>query len=376
MKKIYEYQEITDEAFKAHIIATPNLHPYFKLEWDRLKAQNYCGILHFNAHDYYILPKISSCETQNLNTFIYMLIYAYDIKLSNEQIASCANHEYSILEVFVQLFATGLLSELKKGIYKEYETLQDNLTTLRGKYLLHENLKYNFTNNRIYCEYDELSANNSLNQFLLYAIKFLQKFVQNKKLLKQCEVILDEVEERAIDINRLTINFNRLNHRFELSYEVALLLLRQSIPLFAQDRHSFAFLFDMNALFEKFIARMIKELDNSTKIQNQKILNDLILKPDIQTSHLIIDTKYKKLDRVKQNDKLQAFAYGINYQKDVMLLYPKHLEEIDNDLVLGDGESRVGLKIALIDLDFKGSYQEYIREMKNRMEVLYGYNFN
>ncbi|MBN2823999.1 MAG: restriction endonuclease [Campylobacterales bacterium] len=368
MPKIYEYQELTDKELKAHIIATPSLHPYFKLEWDKLKAQNYCGILHFNAQDYYILPKIANSETQNLSTFIYMLIYAYDIKLSNEQIASCANHEYSILEVFVQLFATGLLGELKKGIYKEYKTLQENLTTLRGKYLLHENLKYNFTNNRIYCEYDELSANNSLNQFLLYAIKFLQKFVQNKKHLKQCEVILDEVEERAIDINRLTINFNRLNHRFKLSYELALLLLRHSIPLFAPHQKSFAFLFDMNALFEKFIARIIKELDNSTKIQNQDRFNDLLLKPDIITSKLIIDTKYKKLDRVKQNDKLQAFAYGINYQKDVMLLYPKHLEKVDNNLVLG--ESRVGLKIASIDLDFDGSYQEYIREMKNRMEKI------
>jgi len=295
MKKIYEYQEITDEDFKEHIIATPSLHRYFKFEWSRLKAQNYCGILHFNGQDYYILPKITHDETQNLSTFIYMLIYAYDIKLSNEDIASCANESHSIIEVFVQLFAKGLLEELKKGIYKEYEILQDNLSTLRGKYLVDENIKHNFTHHKIYCEYDEFSPNNTLNQFLLYAIKYLQRFVHDKKHLKQCEVILDEVEENTIDIKRLNIAFNRLNHRYKLSYELALLLLRQSIPLFSPHQKSFAFLFDMNRLFEAFIARLIKELDSSTKIQNQKILNDLTLKPDIITSKLIIDTKYKKL---------------------------------------------------------------------------------
>ncbi|KIM13165.1 MAG: restriction endonuclease [Sulfurovum sp. FS08-3] len=375
--KTHEHQEITDEILKEYIIATSSLHRYFKFEWGCLKARHYCGILHLNHANYYILPKIAYSETQNLNTFIYMLIYAYDMKLSNEDIAHCVNvKSHSIVEVFVDIFAKGLLNELKRGVYKEYQTHQDNLTTLRGKYLLNENYKHNFTHHKIYCEYDEFSPDNPLNQFLLYAIKYLQRFVQNKKLLKQCEVILDEVEAKVIDIHRLTIDFNRLNHRFKRSYELALLLLHQSIPLFTTHQKSFAFLFDMNVLFEKFIARIVKELDSDTQIQNQRVLNDLILKPDIITSKLIIDTKYKKRESIKQSDKYQAFAYGIHYQKDVMLLYPKHLEDRDRDLILGNREQAVKLKIASIDLDFDGCYEEYIREMKRRMEVLYGYNFN
>jgi 5-methylcytosine-specific restriction enzyme subunit McrC len=74
-----------------------------------------------------------------------MLIYSYDIKLENEQLASCLNHKHDFIEVFIQMFARNLLKELQKGIYKEYITQEDNLTTLRGKYLINENLKYNFT---------------------------------------------------------------------------------------------------------------------------------------------------------------------------------------------------------------------------------------
>ena len=52
-------------------------------------------------------------------------------------------------------------------MYKKYITEQDNLNVLKGKYLINENIKYNFTKNKIYCEYDEFSENNSLNQFFL-----------------------------------------------------------------------------------------------------------------------------------------------------------------------------------------------------------------
>lgn len=372
---IYEYEEIKEEnnkELRTYIIDNSSLHQYFKLDWKTLKARQYCGILNFNNQDFYILPKIANHNDekdakQNLNIFIYMLMYAYDVKLSNEQIASCANEEHTILEVFVQMFANGLLQELKKGLYKEYLTKQDNLPVLKGKYLINENLKYNFTKNKIYCEYDEFSENNSLNQFFLYAVKYLQKFVKDKKLLKQCELIFDEVEYKSVDINELNIHFDRLNLRFKTSFEIALLLLRQSIPLFNKDKKSFAFLFDMNVLFEKFIARMVKELDSNAKIQNQDNFGVLTLKPDIILENQIIDTKYKKIrsiEDIKQSDKLQAFAYGINYGvKNVMLLYPKHLDNIKYDLVLGK-ESIVNLKIRTIDLNFSGNnYKEYIDEI-------------
>ncbi|MCT7493244.1 McrC family protein [Aliarcobacter cryaerophilus] len=376
---IYEYESITNEELKNHIINTTELHKYFTLDWKDLKAKQYCGILNFDNQDFYILPKIANHnDEQNLNIFIYMLMYAYDVKLSNEQIANCANQEHTILEVFVQMFAINLLNELKKGLYKEYLTKQDNLPVLKGKYLINENLKYNFTKNKIYCEYDEFSENNSLNQFFLYAIKYLQKFVNDKKLLKQCELIFDEVEYKLVDINRVeTINFNRLNMRFKTSFEIALLLLRQSIPLFHKDKKSFAFLFDMNVLFEKFMARMAKELDNNGKIQNKDNFGDLTLKPDIILKNQIIDTKYKKLNSlndIKQGDKLQAFSYGINYKiENVMLLYPKHLDNINYDLVLGKDDKKVELKIRTIDLDFTGNYyKEYIDEIRKRVEFLNG----
>ncbi|RZV18287.1 McrC family protein [Aliarcobacter butzleri] len=379
---IYEYEEIKEDLehykeLKNHIIKTTELHNYFTLDWKDLKAKQYCGILNFDNQDFYILPKIANHNDekdaeQNLNIFIYMLMYAYDVKLSNEQIASCANQKHTILEVFIQMFANGLLQELKKGMYKKYITEQDNLSVLKGKYLINENLKHNFTKNKIYCEYDEFSENNSLNQFFLYAVKYLQKFVKDKKLLKQCELIFDEVEYKSVDINKLNIHFDRLNLRFKTSFEIAILLLKQSIPLFNQDKKSFAFLFDMNVLFEKFIARIVKELDSNAKIQNSDNFGDLTLKPDIILENQIIDTKYKKIksiEDIKQSDKLQAFAYGINYGvKNVMLLYPKYKDIFNFDRILGKDYEKINLKIICIDLNYATDcFDEYINEIKSRV---------
>ncbi|MCW8895512.1 MAG: McrC family protein [Sulfurimonas sp.] len=369
---IYEYCEVKNTALKQYIIDTSSLHKYFKLDWSKLKLKHYCGVLNFEDKDYYLLPKISKKdEESNLDIFIYMLMKAYDIKVENEDIASCKNNSHNILEVFIQIFAHKLFREFQRGIYKEYITEQDNLTTLRGKYLINENLKYNFTKEKIYCEYDEFSEDNKLNQFFLYAVKTLLSYTKNKKLLKQCELILNDVAFKNFDINNLHVDFNRLNNRFKDSYEFAILLLSRSIPLFAKDKKSFAFLFNMNDLFENFIGKIYEDIDNSTKLQNQKDFANLRLKPDIITDECIIDTKYKKVktkDELSVTDKYQMFVYGTNFDKrNTMLLYPLHVERVNEDLQLGKDDKMVGLKMRSIDLEFSGSYGEFLSEIESRL---------
>ena len=365
---LYEYQDVTKDLAE-HIKATPALQRYFKADFNTVKASHYCGIVHLDGENHYILPKIADHKDDaNLKIFTYMLSYAYDIKVKNEDLANAQNHQSdNILEVFIQLFAKNLLQELQRGIYKEYITEQENLPVLRGKYLINQNLKYNFTKSKIYCEYDEFSMDNALNQFFLYAIKRLMLFAHNKKLLKQCELALDEVAAMQLDINQLNIHFHRLNSRFSESYEFALLLLQRSIPLFEKEKRSFAFLFDMNLIFEKFIGNICGSLDDRTTLQNKKKFLDLTLKPDIIMEDLIIDTKYKKLDtidEIKQSNKYQMYAYAKCYTKDVMLLYPKYRKDITVDLLLDD----IHLSIRTIDLDFDGGYSEYIHVVRKRAE--------
>ena len=374
---IYEYSDVEND-LKNHILKTKILYPYFTKTIDgNLKSKNYCGIINFNNQDYFLLPKISKDNEQNLDIFTYMFIYAYDLNVKNEDISSAKNLKTdNILEVFIQLFAKNLLKEFQKGIYKNYITKEENLKVLKGKYLIDENLKYNFNNSNIYCSYDEFSVDNELNRFFLFVIKTLLHYTKNKKLLKMCELILDEVTYFHIDINSFKISFNRLNSRYKNSFEFALMLLQKIIPTFSSGEKSFAFLFDMNELFEKFIGNIFKSIDKSTKLQTQKRFGNLLLKPDIIFQDTIIDTKYKVIKEkndISTADKYQMFVYGMNFEyKNTMLLYPKHNNHIDiQSLKLGIDDKEINLDLKSVDLFCDGvCYGKYCEVIKNRLKEI------
>jgi 5-methylcytosine-specific restriction enzyme subunit McrC len=119
---------------------------------------------------------------------------------------------------------------------------------------------------------------------------------------------------------------------------------------------------------------MIKEIEPKAKLQSCDTFGNLTLKPDIIVNDLIIDTKYKKIDSIKdikQSDKYQMYTYGKNYSiKNTMLLYPKYQEKIDYNLYLGSGEKKINLLIKTMNLDCEEcSYDKYISKMKRRIDL-------
>jgi len=372
MKILYENQWLDDELLTASIVSNESLHPYFESNFNKIKPKNYCGFLSVNNQNYFIAPKITIDETQNLNTFIYMLVYAYDVKLKHEDFMQGETQEHHLLEIFIRLFADRLLDEFKKGLFKQYITLQENLKVLRGKYIIEKNFN-NFYHQNIYCEFDEFSMDNELNRFFLYAIRFFKKFSSYKNL-HRCEAILDEVTYLNVNLRRLNMKFDRMSSRYKQSYEIALMILQKIVPMTgkSQDR-SFAFLFDMAVVFEKFVGKIYKEIELSTELQVNKKFGDLQLISDIKISNMIIDTKYKSFDNygVSRDDKYQMFVYGRNFKvKDTMILYPKHKQKVYEDLKLGEGDEMVELRLRSLDLDFDGGYDGFVCEIKKRIRIL------
>ncbi len=377
MRYLSENRHIPSE-IEAHIQNAKELRPYFESSFDGIKPKNYCGFLSIDDQSYFIVPKIVDNQTaeddrQNLNTFVYMLMYTYDVKLRHEDVMQGENVEHNIFELFIRLFSDGLLDELKKGVFKRYITMQENLKVLRGKYIVEKNFN-NFYHQKIYCEFDEFSMDNELNRFFLYAIKVFKRYSSYSNL-HRCEAVLDEVTYFNIDTKRLNIHFDRMNSRYQKSYEVALMILQKLVPMTQMShKKSFAFLFDMAEVFEGFVGRLYKEADSTTELQKQGNFGSLVLKPDIMTQTRIIDTKYKKAnsrDDLSVQDKYQMFAYGVNFRiKNTMLLYPKHLVDVDEDLKLGRGDDVVHLKLKSLDLGFDGEYEAYIRKMRKRVEAI------
>ena len=376
MNYLFENQYIDEKHshIKEYIRSNKKLHDSFESSFNGIKPKNRCGFLSIQDKNYFIIPKISNHKEEDLNIFIYMLLKAYDIKVFNEDLSNFENTKFKYLEIFIRYFSDILLNELKKGIYKTYITREENLKVLKGKYLVEKNFQ-NFYHMNVYCEFDEFSIDNELNKFFLYAIKIFKRYSTYSNLHK-CESVFDEVGYNHININKLNIKFDRLNMRYEKAYKIALMILQKLSPLVNNSNtKSFAFLFDMSEVFEKFIGNIYKEIDTLTSLQYEKNYGNLKLKPDIKTSNQIIDTKYKLVknkEDLKTNDKYQIFTYGINFNiRDTILLYPKHLFDVNEDLELGKNENLVKLKMRSIDLKYDDNgYEEYIKVIKNRLEKI------
>ena len=88
MKLLYENEYIPSELIP-HIKDNKSLHPYFKHGFNGIKPKNTCGFMSVDGESYFIVPKIVNTDHNdetNLNIFIYILLYAYDVQLKNEDL--------------------------------------------------------------------------------------------------------------------------------------------------------------------------------------------------------------------------------------------------------------------------------------------------
>lgn len=350
---------------------------YFNNDWNGVKTTQYCGALKIGNQQLTILPKIDKHnDAANLRYLTYMLSYVYDLKV-DESIASTDVENSLILELLISIFSRELINEVEKGLYREYISVQDNLRVMRGRFLAGLDARTNFVRDRIYCEYDEFSPDNPLNALFAYAIEVCRRSTksdENRRRLGILHLMFDDV--RAYYNPHTVIHWHRLNERFRHIYHVAVLILQNlTIRYDRTGSNDWAFMFDMNLLFEQFVGKIIKTIEPTTILQAENNFGNLKLKPDILIpNRLIIDTKYKKVlgkEDVKRDDKYQMYVYGKNYGiNQTMLLYPKHLEDVNEKLYLGKREEGIELKMRSIELQSEVmSYKNYIQEIKNQTRM-------
>ena len=150
---------------------------------------------------------------------------------------------------------------------------------------------------------------------------------------------LADVSNENISANELgKIKFNRLNSRFEFSFLMAKMFISKKSLDGVGVNLNFVILWEMNRLFEDFIATAIRKKCREEKeiilqAGGRKLAN-INLRPDILVKNAgknlkIIDTKYKipfENDNLKMSiaDIYQMFAYAKKFNVgEVVLLYPE-----------------------------------------------------
>ena len=357
-----------------------------------LRARGVVGLIAAEGCALEILPKIDfpgedgDKKTGHIRRrLVHMLAVALDLKIDAGQITTLDWQRETLLEILIRLFSEKLVDVVRLGMPRRYVEHSDDLPVLRGRL----DLTRQFTMlaaepSRLACCYDELTADIHLNRIMKAAVVRLARITRtadSQRRLRELAFAYADIGDVPISALRWDkVVLDRTNSRWRELLSLARLLLGQRFQTSsAGGSDGFSLLFEMNTLFEEYIARMLKRALANTDLRVVSQGGRLYClesadgrglfqtRPDILIKRgdevvQIVDTKWKRVadrmdDRkqgVAQNDVYQMMAYGHLYRCGrLTLLYPHHASIKRDEGVLAahqvTGRSDY-LKTATIDL--------------------------
>lgn len=322
-------------------------------------AQQYVGVCQVGDLTVEVLPKIDVEVSHVRKNLVAMIAATVDLAIKDGGVAYVGTQSHCILEILIKLFSDKLFEQLRRGLVRRYETQEENLSVLRGRLDVVQQMRVNIGNpERLYCRYQEFLEDIPLNQVFKAALRRLLTFtrqISSQRLLAELLLMLDTVSD--VPVAKLPwqeVHFDRMNERYRPSYKLAELFLKNMPPDVTGGRYEgFSLFFDMNVLFEEYIGRAVQRVmrdsDVTVSLQgkggNQRYVargsmgnGAFAMRPDIvgvRDGHYewILDTKWKMLSQaewregVAQADIYQMYAYASCYDcPKVLLLYPHHHE--------------------------------------------------
>jgi 5-methylcytosine-specific restriction enzyme subunit McrC len=361
-----------------------------------LKAGCHVGMVRLGHHTIQILPKLdygpdtALSATRNLLTMLEM---AGNFPVRQHDIAPFLQRGRDWFEILTYLFARELLAQWQHGAHHQYRVVEQTAVALKGKWRLSEQVRHPARQHLFDVAYDEFTADNALNRVLRYVVELLWQQTgdsDNRRLLGTLRHWLADITLPARvgpEAARPEL-ITRLNRRYEPLLNLARLFLQTgTLEMSAGHLASFAFVFDMNQLFEAFIINLIRQQPGilppwlqdctlhpqtrgHTRFLAQTAEGTAVfrMKPDLALRQganypLLVDTKYKLLHGedarlgIAPSDFYQMFAYSRRYNcPHVLLLYPQGEQPLRQRFALPDGAGTISAATVDLRRDLRGRH--------------------
>jgi 5-methylcytosine-specific restriction enzyme subunit McrC len=286
-----------------------------------------------------------------------MLAVALDLKIETGRITELDWQHETLLEILIRVFCDKLTEAVRRGMPRRYIAHEDDISTLRGALDVRRQFTRHAANpGWLACRFDELSEDMALNRIMKAAIAHLSRMSRNaanqQRLRELAFVYADITDVPAPVLKWEEVVIDRTNRAWQELLGLAHLFLRNRYQTTSSGSgQGTALLFEMNALFEEYIGRLVSRALAGTEfhvtLQGGRLFCLTALdgeravfqtKPDIliwragQVAHLI-DTKWKRISAriddpkqgVSQGDVYQMMAYAHLYKAPrLTLLYPHH----------------------------------------------------
>ena len=334
-----------------------------------LRAAQHVGVVRLGGRTVQVLPKIHRADAGNdrkraeeaTRNLLHMLAEAGRLPASEHALAPLLRRGGDWFEILTRLFASHLSEEWRRGAHRFYQPVEDETPVLKGKWRVAEHLRRPARRHLFPVAFDEFTADNPLNRVFRFVVERLWRLTRddsNRRALGELRQWMEEVtlvpHVGGSDAGPRLLT--RLNRRFEPLLNLARLFLEGgSLQLAARDFETFAFVFDMNRLFESFVVNFIRHRRDSILpprlwacdllpqshgaprhlARDARGRDAFALHPDLAFRRgrdfpLLLDTKYKRLDPsdhklgISPADFYQMHAYTRRYASPrVLLLYPQ-----------------------------------------------------
>ena len=336
----------------------------------------------------YSMTKVKTIFIKNI---YYMLTYAFSI-LKQSVYDEVEKEQFdNVHNLLAAILAKGIGVQLKQGLYREYQSKQENLPVLRGKIDVSGTIVNKFAKKRVLsCDYDELTENNLFNQILKMTglllinhsgVEPVYKDDLKKKLLFFSHV--DSIDPASIKWS--SIWFQRNNQAYRMLISICQLVIEGMLLTTERGEHKLASFIDeqrMCRLFERFILEYyIKEypgirarasqipwaLDDNVRTMLPVMQSDIMLSRGEKV--LIIDAKFYTrttqiqydVHTVHSDNLYQIFAYVKNMDESFgekphevsgMLLYARTEDAIQPDIIYKMSGNRISIKTLDINNNF------------------------
>lgn len=288
-----------------------------------------------------------------------MLSYTYQSLYFSEYKNIGAENFHNLLDLYVEILVIGLPALIRGGLLKEYLSIDEDTSIVRGKIDINASIKQNtLVNKKLVVLYDSFSENILLNQIIKSTILRLitSKKVPQTKRRKLFGFLPYFQDVSNIELNSTLwkkIQYNRHNMRYQFLITICQFLYQELLLSEGNLVHQKSIMDEqkLSSIYEKFVYSFYQR-ETDYKVSHPQIpwnLNngfsdalpamqtDIVLKKDNKT--LIIDTKYYRENmaaryeggakKQKSNNLYQIFTYVNNWnpkENEIvggMLLYAK-----------------------------------------------------
>ncbi|HEX2078945.1 MAG TPA: hypothetical protein VHG08_14580 [Longimicrobium sp.] len=305
----------------------------------RVETRSWVGVLRFEEWELRVVPKLSGGDPG-----VAAMVHATAGLGSLRALPGTRTLHASgatLLDLLAMLFARECESVVRSGLLSDYVEREDALPVVRGRILADRQVLERFGRvDRVICRYEERESDIWENQLLSLALAQVAPRVRHPEArshLLRLRTLFAEVSPAPPPQWRFPADddYHRLNEHCRPAHTLACLLLESMgirELLRAGEHRGFAFLLDMNALFERFASHVVERVlaghgvrvhrqrqdrliwDADRGVPYARVIPDLLAETASGT-RLSIDAKYKAYDdrRVSPADVYQSFLYARAY---------------------------------------------------------------